>query len=208
MNLEQEFARDLVELLELPDSEAATALNGRMLAIERVEQLRAKSFAQRGLIAVEFQKRELFKHLNFETFSDWIASGFMGSRSSIYDAKRDIEALQGDVPQNVLANIADKANLKTLVQCSAGVRRSAVVQEMAQGATPEDFVTHLQNHHPDQHIELRIPVRFFLEKSEAETLECALKATMDAEKLPSREAALESWAASAIAEYSSRLEVE
>ena len=108
MNLEQEFARDLVELLELPDSEAATALNGRMLAIERVEQLRAKSFAQRGLIAVEFQKRELFKHLNFETFSDWIASGFMGSRSSIYDAKRDIEALQGDVPQNVLVNIADK----------------------------------------------------------------------------------------------------
>jgi hypothetical protein len=208
MNLEQEFARDLVELLDLPDSEAATALNGRMLAIERVEQLRAKSFAQRGLIAVEFQRRELFKRLNFETFSDWIRSGFMGSRSSIYDAKRDIEALQEDIPPAVLANIAEKSNLKALVQCSSGVRRSATVQEMAQGSSPEDFVAHLQEHHAEQHIELRIPVRFFLEKSEAETLEAALKATMDAEDLPSREAALESWAASAIAEYSSRIEVE
>ena len=131
MNLEQEFAQDLVELLELPDPEAAKALNGRMLAIERVEQLRAKSFAQRGLIAVEFQRRELFRHLNFETFSDWIASGFMGSRSSIYDAKKDIEALQGDVPPSVLANISEKSNLKALVQCSSGVRRSLDVQAAA-----------------------------------------------------------------------------
>ena len=208
MNLEQEFARDLIELLELPAPEAATALNRRMLAIERVEQLRARSFAQRGLIAVEFQRRELFKHLNFETFSDWIASGFMGSRSSIYDAKRDIEALQEDVPPAVLANIAEKSNLKALVQCSSGVRRSPDVQAAAQSSTTEDFVAHLQSHHPDQHIELRVPVRFFLEKSEAETLEAALKATMDVESLPSREAALESWAAEKIAEYSARLTAE
>lgn len=208
MNLEQEFAQDLVELLELPDPEAAKALNGRMLAIERVEQLRAKSFAQRGLIAVEFQTRSLFRHLGFETFSDWIASGFMGSRSSIYDAKKDIEALQGDVPPSVLANISEKSNLKALVQCSSGVRRSLDVQAAAQRTTPEDFVDHLQVHHPDQHIEIRIPVRFFLEKSNAEMIEAALQATMGAEDLKSRESALESWAAAAIAEYSSRLTAE
>ena len=63
-------------------------------------------------------------------------------------------------------------------------------------------------HHPDQHIEIRIPVRFFLEKSNAEMIEAALQATMGAEDLKSRESALESWAAAAIAEYSSRLTAE
>lgn len=200
MGIESEYARDLVELLELPDREAAPALNARMLAIEQIESLRSRSFAERGLIAVEFQRRELYRYLGFQTFTEWIGSHFLGSRSSIYEAKALVEKLEPDVPHAVLANVSDRANLITLKQCSSSVRRSKDVQAAAQG-NPDAFVSHLQANFPDQHIEENVLIRFFAAKSQAEAIEAGLQATMEAEGLSSRVAALEQWASEAITKH-------
>ena len=110
--------------------------------------------------------------------------------------------LKQHMPIDVISQVKEKGNLITLAQCDEPTRKNPGVQAAAMAQPAAEFISHIQEHHPGQNIESRVAVRFYLTRSQADFVEDALKATIDAEGVGSREAALEVWAAEAATDYS------
>lgn len=158
------FNRSLWDLVGLPDPAAAEQLDKRMKALDVVDRIYQVSFVERGIIAQEFQRRALWKHLEdpdtgtpFANMDAWMScSEFMGCRRTNYEAKRVVTMLE-DVPTAKLIDIP-KASLHTLAQLSTAVRNQPDILEAAKTMTPEKFVEKVEREQPMQHIESRAPL--------------------------------------------------
>jgi len=169
--------KPIQELIDLPDLEAAESLSARMDAFDWADQVHELSYAERGIIAREFQNRQLWKLVinprtgdPYISFNAWAAKS---GRATTFESKRDIEELP-EIPDEELKSIP-KQNLKTLRQLSSQVRTEPKVIQAAQKLTPEDFLAHLEANHKNQHIESRVPMRFSPVRSQADRIEQALK---------------------------------
>lgn len=148
----------LESLIALPDSEAAQQLDRRALAWDRLDELAELAYADRGIIAIEIEKRELWRYLGFSSFSSWAAS--RGRRSTFY-AKASMMELVKDVPAEALRGIG-RANIDTLVKLSTADRQDPEILDAARKLSGDAFAAHLEKERPNQHIErkgwLRVPM--------------------------------------------------
>jgi hypothetical protein len=168
---------DLGTLIALPDPEAAEALNTRIMAWNALDELHGRSYAERGLIAVQFEKRRLWSNLVdpdtgtiFANFTAWMScSQFLGCRRTNFEAKGDV-LLLSDVPSAALVDIK-KENIKVLLQLSTAVRNDPEVLEAAKILPHDKFEEKLEREHPHQHIESRKPLRFNPGRSGAKKIE-------------------------------------
>lgn len=142
-------------LRSLGDAEAAKILDERLRFLEKQYK---RNFVERGFILLEVEERELWKHLCdtdtgevYSSFERWVVSAASHSRSDCFESLRAVKQLR-DVPREQLLNIPRK-NIAVLSQLSPRVRRSPEVIAKAQTATKKEFIGHIQEKHPDQHVE-------------------------------------------------------
>lgn len=154
---------NLAQLIALPDQEAAESMQVRMACIERVEEMHERSYAEVGIIAGQFQKRELWRLVDnpmsgepFISWSAWASSSGIRCRRIIFESKKDMERL-GDVPADRLIEVP-KGNLKVLIQLSTQVRNQDDILEAAKTMEPSDFLEKIETEQPFQHVESRTPM--------------------------------------------------
>lgn len=177
--------KTLDELIALPDEDAAPALQGRMSAWDQVDILHERSYSERGMIALEFEKRKLWQYVinpasgnPFTSFSAWATHGPLGGRRVTFEAKKDIKALE-DVPAGELREIP-KCNIQTLKGLSTKVRNEPAVLDAAKKLSEDEFLEKLDKEYPDQHTGgKRQWLRFRLKRHEREEIEEALKLAME-----------------------------
>lgn len=184
---------DLLAIIGLPDPEAADALNIRFSAWMQVEK---RSYAERGIICREFDRRELWRHLTdpdtglpLPNFSAWMScSLFLGCRRTNFEAKADVLAL-ADVPDEQLLGV-EKENLKVLKLLSTAVRNDPDVLEAARTLPREAFEEKVEREQPHQHIEARKTLRFTPERSGAAVIEDWIAFALDTDMAGSRDEAI------------------
>ena len=156
---------NLSDLISLPDQDAAPALNTRMGALDVIHKLHERSYAERGIIVREFERRKLWEHLvdpdtgtPFASLTAWMScSDFLGCRRVNFEAKRDMEMLQ-DVPSEKLLDVP-KSNIKVLASLSTQTRNEPRVLDAARTMQPEKFEQKIEKEYPDQHIQSRKIIR-------------------------------------------------
>jgi hypothetical protein len=183
----------LIAMRSIPDWEAAYMLDSRL----RVLEVQYKhGFVERGLILVEMQERELWKHVRnqdgkqYESFERWVCGAAPYSRRDCFAAMKAVRELQA-VPTDQLAEIP-RCNIALLTQLSTGVRSDPEVLEHAKNLSEKEFRACIAVTHPEQHLA-------------AQTLmEEAIELCMRVENLTSRRAAEDFIAEFYIAENTNR----
>lgn len=202
------------ELIAMPDPEAAEALNTRMGALDQIHRIHERSYAERGIIVREFEKRHLWKHLidpetgeAFPHLTAWLScSDFLGCRRTNFEAKRDMELLQ-DVPTDKLIDVP-KGNLKVLTQLSTAVRNDPGILEAAKTMQPNEFMDKVEKEQPHQHIEARKVMRFSPGRSWAKTIEETIAYAIDHGIAGSRDEALLRMAETSLNEWTLEDEIK
>jgi hypothetical protein len=188
--------RNLCDLLYLPDAEAAEALNARMGALDAIHRIHERSYSERGIIAREFERRQLWKHLTdpetgetFPNFSAWMScSDFLGCRRTNFESLRDMKLLQ-DVPEERLIDMP-KSNIKTLTQLSTSVRNDPGILAAAKDMSPDEFLEKVEKEQPLQHLEARKALRFSPGRSGAKLIEQWIAYALEHDIAGSRDEAL------------------
>jgi hypothetical protein len=172
-SLEESIAKD--------DEQAAHDLNKRVRAYGVLAAQYRLAFAELGVIAIEYEKRELWRYETNEHtgesltgFDDWASHCPEACRSSIYAAK--------SLATNVLPNMSaetfikiPKENAYTMSKCSSQTQRKESVQQAAIEMNDESFHAHLAKTEPQECIEIVKVKRFKLESSQSDVVEAALK---------------------------------
>lgn len=147
---------DLLSLCSLADEQAALALDFEARSLDLI--LRT-AFMRLGLIVSQFEKRQLWKHvqsldgLAHHSFNAWLNSSAPYSRSHCYAAKGIVEELAKDIPIPELLGI-NESNARVLQACSSDVRKS-LAGAQAKTMSESDLISHIEQVFPDQHIESR-----------------------------------------------------
>jgi hypothetical protein len=179
------LSRNLSDLINLPDPEAAEAMNERMSAYEQIERIYERSYAERTIIVRQFESRGLWKHLvdpdtdqRFPNLTAWLScSSFLGCRRVNFEAMRDGKLL-ADVPESKLIDVP-KGNIKLLTQLSTAVRNDPGILEAAKTLSRDEFEEKVEKEQPHQHIEAHKVMRFSPGRSWAKTIEDAIRYAMD-----------------------------
>lgn len=191
------ISKNLCDLLYLPDAEAAEALNARMGALNMIHRIHARSYSERGVIALEFERRHLWKHLMspetgepFPNFSAWMScADFLGCRRVNFESLRDIKILD-DIPEEKLIDLP-KGTIKFLTQLSTSIRTDDAVLEAARTMKADEFADKIEAEHPFQHVEARKPMRFSFGRSQRQTIDKWITWALEHDVAGSREEAIE-----------------
>jgi hypothetical protein len=198
---------NLSDLISLPDPEAAEALNTRMAALDQIHRIHERSYAERGIIAREFELRSLWRHLidpdtglSFPHLTAWLScSDFLGCRRTNFEAKADMKEL-ADVPADKLIDVS-KDNIKVLKLLSTSVRNQPDVLEAAKRLPQDKFLAKVEREHPSQHLEVRRVLRFSPGRSGAKVVEEMIAWALEHDIAGSRDEALVRAAEAALNEW-------
>ena len=183
---------NLSDLIALPDAEAASTLDIRLGAWDRIDALHERGFAERGIIIREFEKRQLWRHLispvNGEPFPHLTAWLSCAGRRTNFEAKRVVSMLE-DIPAEKLIDVP-KGNLSVLTQLSTQVRNAPDVLEAAKTMKRQEFEAKIEREHPQQHIEERKPVRFHFGRSQLKAIEEWIEYALENDLAGTREEAV------------------
>lgn len=205
---------NLSDVIALPDEKAAPALNERMAVLDQVHRIHERSFAERGIIAREFERRKLWQYLVdphtnevFSSFSAWMACpDYIGCRRVNFEAKRDIESMP-EIPAEQLREIP-KSNIKVLRQLSSHVRAEPEVLEAAKSLPQNEFLKKIEADHADQHLEVRRLLRFSPGRSGSKIVEEAIRWALDHDIAGTRDEALVRMAETALKDWELDAELE
>ena len=187
---------NLSDVIAQPDIVAAFELNERMGALNIIHRIHERTYPETGIIAREFERRHLYRHLidpdtgeAFPHFTAWAScSNFLACRSTIFEAKADMKALE-DVPAERLLDVP-KDNIKVLKQMSTKVRNQPDVLEAAKTMKANKLLRKIEAEHPDQHLESRKPMRFSPGRAAAEIVEEGIEYAIEHEIAGTRDEAL------------------
>ena len=143
------------DYLDLPDIEAEAAIYTRSRTLDETSK---SAYSEMGLMCVEVKRRMLWQHRTdpetgfpCRSWTRWMRVAFPFSYSSAFAAFAEVEKLLEDIPAEDIAQIAP-GNLHTLTSLSTAVRSDPKVLAAAKTKKPSDFIEHVQEKHPDQHI--------------------------------------------------------
>jgi hypothetical protein len=189
------LSSNLDELLALADPEAAESLNAWMGALKRVEEVYEVSYGQRLVIIRNFEERGLWRYLTdpdtdqvFPNLTAWLSSGFIGCRRVNMEAHKDARAL-ADIPPEKLIDVP-KSNIHTLTQLSTAVRNDPGILAAARNLSQDDFLEKVEKEQPNQHLEVRRPLRFNPGRSGAKIVEEVITYALEHNIAGSRDEAL------------------
>src|SRR6185437_13083690 len=140
----------------LPDPEAAEVLNARFATWNRIEELqRERSFSERGLIILEFERRALWKYIldpdtdqPYPSMNAWMScSRFLGCRRTNYAAKRTLKLLDDVEDKSKLIDVPP-GNLHILTQLSTAVRNDPEILRAAKTLPRDKFEEKVEKEQP------------------------------------------------------------
>lgn len=185
-------ALSIMRMRSLPDQEAADALDGRLRGLERAYK---RSFVERGLILLEMEERRLWGFLTdsetgqaYASLEKWIVSAATHSRSDCFAALKAVKELR-DIPTDQLLD-TPRCNVAVLQSLSSSIRKRPEVVKAAQTKSAKEFVKHIEERWPEQHIEEKRTIHIASDKSEADDIEQAIAIAMVVEGCKSRSEAL------------------
>ena len=179
---------------------------------ERIRHLEARdkqTFAERGLIMLEMEQRELWRHVGggqFGSLDAWIHNAAPESNSSCYAALRVARTLGNVIPVQE-QNEIPRCNLEVLSKVSTAVARRPEIREAAKGKNAE-FVAKIQREFPLEHIEHDRPMRFKPDESQRAAIDEALMLAAVLEEAANREEALTCLAVSYVLDHREEYERE
>ena len=177
----------------MPDEIAAVALDGRLRTIDAQER---RGYAEKGLIVLEVEQRLLWRFMldgggnPFTSLTRWVREAAPFGYSTCFAAKEDVKELLKDIPMEKIVGVP-RCNLITLKMLSSEVRRRPEVLADAKNKEEKDFISQIQQSHPEQHIENRRLIHLNPTKSASAVIEQAIKLAMSVEGVTSREQAME-----------------
>ena len=167
--------KDLKNLLSLSAEKAEAMLFDYLQKMDAAERV---SYGWKGILCLQAKKHLLHEqHTDPETgkpcsWTRWVRIACPWSYSTTFAAVRDVEALDGLADEDIAQIPA--SNFPTMRQLSSAVRKDPEVLKTAKTKRTADLVDHIREHHPDQHIEPRKAIRFYVEESAAEKINEAL----------------------------------
>lgn len=145
--------KDIENLRECDDNEAARVLDSRLIVLELTTR---RSFIEIGLICLEVKNRSLwakFEEGNGVPFHSWeayVTQRLGVSGSTAFSAVKVLENTRG-VPVEQLKEMP-RRNAVRFAQLSSKVQKNPKVIEQAISGSEKEFVESLKKNHPDQHI--------------------------------------------------------
>jgi hypothetical protein len=189
---------NLVDIICLPDPEAAEALAQRMAALDHIKLVYDRTYSDRVVIMRLFETKQLWKHLTdpdtglpFPHMTAFMScSKLFGCRRTNFEALADAKLLS-DMPAEKIIDLP-KGNIKVLAQLSTAVRNDPEILEAAKGSE-DAFVAKVQQRFPSQHLESSKTLRFQLPAGDAAEVEEAIDKAMEVEEM-TRGEVLKMWA--------------
>ena len=151
-----------IERLRALDAQTAAAiLDARAVSIVRRQE---RSFIELGMICAEMDERGLYASLMhpttgqpYHSWAEWATTRLGESRSRAFAARAIYRQTRGNVALEDLQEMS-RQNLVQLAKLSPAVQREVV--EAAKTQTEDEFIRHVQEVAPDQH--LTMPARLVL----------------------------------------------
>ena len=177
------------DIAEMRSWGAATAAHRMDSRTREIEGYTKRSFIEMGMILNEMSDRKLFEHLGFSSFDRWLSDAAPVSRSGGYSAMKALREIT-EVPIEELQQMP-RCNVVTLQKLSSGVRRDPEIIEAAKTKSEDDFLSKIEELHPDQHLEGGKKLHIKPSKSARKTIDEAFAAACWSYEVEGREAALE-----------------
>jgi hypothetical protein len=189
----EHFTQETIEKFrEWPDDAAANAYDERLRAIERGH---SQTFTELGLILVECEKRQLWRHAVKSdcqpphSLSDWIADCLPVSNGSAFAALKCARALAHISPAE--REEIPRGNQEAMACMSESLAKSEHIKSAAKSMKPQDFRAKIERDHPDQHLEAFKPMRFSPVRSARTVIDHALEIAAVLDEAAGRDDALE-----------------
>jgi len=166
------------------DEDAAVFLNERMRWLEKHNK---GIFIECGLISLEMDRRKLFERINdkdgnpYTSLDRWLAEAAPFSRSGAYASMKALKQLS-DVSIGDLREMP-QCNVKILAKLSSKTRKKTLeiegkklpIIEAAKIVSEKQFLDHIEEQHPDQHIEGKRAMNLKPDKSVREVIDHAIE---------------------------------
>lgn len=183
----------LIHLRTWLDEDAAAFMDERMVALESIWKT---SFVERGWIALEFEERLLWQHIDdpatglpFTSKERYIATRCPQSRSDVYAALKAVKELR-DVPREALREMP-RCNINVLQSLSSKVRQQPEVLEAAKTMTEKQFTAKIASDYPSQHLEQKRKVTLNFSDSAFAVYQQFIQAAEERENCTSAEQSVE-----------------
>lgn len=154
-------------ILQLPDEEAATAINDRIKAYIAADRLLSeKSFSEFGKMAYHVQQRKLWRLLGgkdgkaFSSFEQWAKSFEKACRAKLFEAKKVYEELRDDLTDEEMDCIS-RGNLKILMLLPSLKRSDPEILDAARNQEPKEFHNVANQESPDSHLGKKVSWKLF-----------------------------------------------
>lgn len=205
----------LEALRSLEPRDAAELIDERVIEVEECER---HLYVELGLLLIEMERRELYKHLpdpkcdvcgayaewaaghclvcralqaNFRSFDRWLIVRAPVARSTGYKAKGTVEAgLEAGLSIERMMRI-NRGNLDEIATLSPELRTDERVLEAAETKTHDEFLAKLEQDHPAQHKESKRQMLLKPTRTARQIIDSTILAAEMLHDLPCREAAIE-----------------
>lgn len=162
-----------------------------------LEKQRIACWSEQAELATLIHDNEEWRDLGFSGFNDWLESAAPKARSTMYGYISLLAEL-GDVPQKDLREM-EPGPARVLSKLPKNLRSQRRIVEKAKQGT-KVFVDHIQQHHPELHIETIEPESFAFTRTQRITVDGGIALAQAMLDLNSREAAVEAVFADYISE--------
>lgn len=149
----------------------------RLLAQDRDQRVRAlerqhvSTWSELAELCQLIEEQRDWEILGYESYGKWLVDAAPQSRSGIYAARGILKELN-EIPQAELRQIPP-GNAKILAKVPKS-QRSENLLSKAKEQRPREFTAHVQQTHPDLHIETLVPRKFKFEESQGKIIDAAM----------------------------------
>jgi hypothetical protein len=123
---------------------------------------RTKDWALLAKMCIDCETEELWREGPFSSWDDWLHKSGPRSARAVYYHKAVYLGLLPDFSLEEMREMRPET-AKELRKCSTAARRDPAVRELARTKKPGDFVSSVNELHPDQHLENTVKVTFHFE---------------------------------------------
>lgn len=167
---------DLRALEDSAPDKAATIISSRVKIIDLQAKL---TYAECGMLAEYLDAHDLYRYVENPSTgklctsqNEWLSCMAPFGRSTWFGAKKTWKELS-DIPADDRVRMS-RANLLVMQKLSTAIRADRQTIRAAKEMNEGDFREKIESQHPLEHIEAKIMIRLFPERSQAKVIEEAM----------------------------------
>lgn len=139
--------------------------------VRELERQQISTWSEMAELCTLVEQQGDWKILGFDSYGQWLVDAAPQSRSTIYAARGILSELK-EIPQEELRQIPP-GNAKVLAKVPKAKRTKSMLQK-AKEQRPAAFTAHVQEKHPELHIETLVPRKYKFEASQSTIIDAAM----------------------------------